>query len=106
MISRADIIITHAISSTMIEAIGKRKKAVLYDPSGRFCDTHYDQIPEFILHDKVALWKRLECLLEMNQSSYKEYLDKYRYDLVDPYLDGRGLSRYRELLITPVAEEP
>jgi polysaccharide biosynthesis PFTS motif protein len=105
MISQADLVITHAISSTTIEAIGAKKKAVFYDPAGRFRDTYYDQVPEFILHEKETLWKRLDYLLNLDQLTYGQYLDEHYKNIVDPFLDGKGMSRLRELLTAANAKD-
>ncbi len=101
MISWADVIVTHAISSTTIEAIGMRKRGVFYDPSRKYLNTHYDKVPKFILNSKAALWERLDELLNMGHDEYEKYLNENCKDVIDPYLDGKALARFRDLLAVP-----
>ena len=51
-----------------------------------------------ISHGFDELKHRVQELVEMSPETYHRYLDQYVMGVLDPYLDGRALSRFRALL--------
>ena len=99
IIKVSDLTVTHAFSSSTIEALGARKKAIFYDPANRFRGYYYDDIPNLVAHG----YEELKCLTsellhEVNDREYGEYLNREVLNKVEDYLDGRGLTRFRSLL--------
>ena len=99
IINVSDLIVTYAFSSSTIEAIGLRKKAIFYDPADRFRGYYYDEIPDLVAHGP----KELKCLInkllyETTHEEYGDYLNKTMLNKVDDYLDGRAITRFRNLL--------
>lgn len=99
IIAMSDLTITCAFSSSTVEALCARKKAIFFDPSNRWRATHYDKIPDFVAHN----YEELKCLIqkwlyETSEEEYNDYLDTYVKGKIDPYLDGKAITRFRQLL--------
>jgi polysaccharide biosynthesis PFTS motif protein len=99
IIKVSDLTVCYAFSSSAIEALGARKKAIFYDPAERFRGCYYDQIPDLVAHGYEELKHLINKLIyEMSDSAYDAYLDSQIMGKADDYLDGRGLTRFRNLL--------
>lgn len=99
IISVSELVISFPFTSTTYEAIAARKKAVYYDASGKFKNTLYDEVPGLVCHGYLELKQRAsELLFRINSDEYNKYLDEFVKGKFEPRLDGRGLSRFRELL--------
>ena len=99
IIAISDMVISFPFTSTTLEAISARKKAVWYDAAGKFKDTYYDEFPGLICHSCEELLRRSkELLYQISQDDYEKYLDKYIKGKVEPYLDGYAITRFRSLL--------
>ena len=98
LISEADLIVTHAISSPTFEALCARKRAVFYDPDKKYTDTFYDRIPRLILKTRKELWERFDELLKITDKQYDSFLENYCKGIVEDYLDCNAIGRFRELL--------
>ena len=106
VIALADLTISFPFTSTTLEAIGAGRKGIYYDPLGSYKDTFYDEIPGFVVHDFDSLKNRVvELLYSVNEVDYRTYLEKYACERVDRFLDGRALSRFRNLLCSDNASE-
>jgi polysaccharide biosynthesis PFTS motif protein len=100
MIMLADFVITYAFSSTTNEALGARKKAIFYDPTGDLKGAFYEDIPNLVAYeyDQLnALTKK--WLYEISDREKEEFQEKYIRDAIDNHLDGKALQRFKELLI-------
>lgn len=99
IIAFSDLTISFPFTSTSLEAISARKKAVWYDASGKFRNTYYDDVPGLVCHSYGELLTRSrELLFETSEGSYNEYLDTYVKGKVESYLDGHAITRFRNLL--------
>ncbi len=99
VIAMSDLTITYAFSSSTLEALGARKKAVFFDPGNRRRGCLYDKIPNFVAHNYNKLKKLVHYwLYEVTDKGFEDFLNTHVKDEIDPYLDGKALSRFRELL--------
>ena len=99
MIAFSDLTISFPFTSTSLEAVSARQKAVWYDASGKFRDTYYDDVPGLVCHNYEELFARSrELLFETSEDRYNEYLDKHVKEEIEFYLDGRAITRFRNLL--------
>jgi len=106
IISISDLVVTYAFSSSTIEALGARKKAIFYDPMAKFSCNCYKTIPDFIANN----YQELKCLIrkllyKVTDKEYEEYLQDKILNEVEDYLDGKGITRFRELLVNVEAEK-
>jgi polysaccharide biosynthesis PFTS motif protein len=98
-IAFSDLTISFPFTSTTVEALAARKKALFYDPSGRLKSIFYDNIPDLVCHgydNLLAMTKRL--LFEAKTGEYDLYLDRFIKGNIDPFLDGKGITRFREFI--------
>ncbi len=99
VISASDLTITFAFSSSTVEALGARKKAIFFDPSNRWRGCRYDRIPNLVAHNYDELKKLVHYwLYEVTDKDFEDFLNTYVRDEIDPYLDGKALTRLRRLL--------
>jgi len=99
IIAISDLTITLAFSSSTVEALGARKRGIYYDPLNRWNGMYYDQIPDFVAHDYETLQYLVRRLLyETSEDEYKTFLDTHIKGMIDPYLDGKAVTRFRKLL--------
>jgi polysaccharide biosynthesis PFTS motif protein len=99
IIKVSDLTVSYAFSSSAVEALGARKKAIFYDPAERFRGYYYDQIPDLVAHGYQELKILINKLIyETTDGEYDAYLDSHILGKVDDYLDGNGLTRFRSLL--------
>lgn len=100
VIAASDLVVTLCFSSPTAEALGARKRAIWYDPGQRWRDTLYGQEPLLVAHGFDELKRVSQTLLrEMSEPAYQQFLDERVRGLVEDHLDGRGLSRFRALLV-------
>jgi polysaccharide biosynthesis PFTS motif protein len=99
LMSRADLVITHAISSPSIEALCSRKKAIYYDPEKIFPGSYYDSIPSFIVYDKEALWQQIDSLMLVTNEAFDVFINDNCTGIVEDYFDSKALTRFRKLLL-------
>ena len=99
IIGVSDLTVTYAFSSSTIEALGARKKAMFYDPANKFRGYYYDEIPDLVAHDYEELKHSIHRLLyKISDKEYEEYLDREILHKIDDYQDGKALTRFRTLL--------
>lgn len=95
----SDLTVSYAFSSSAVEALGARKKAIFYDPVERFRGYYYDDIPGLVAHGYLELRSLVNKLLyQTSDAEYEAYLNSQILGKVDDYLDGKGLTRFRDLL--------
>ena len=98
-IALADLTVSFPFTSTGIEALGARVKAVYYDPQAKYRAAYYATVPGLVAHGYAALRERVCALLyATDEAAYDAYLNACIKETVDPYVDGRGLTRFREAL--------
>jgi polysaccharide biosynthesis PFTS motif protein len=98
----ADLVISAAFTSTTAEALGAKKKAIYYDPSGYYVEGKYyfNRFPNFVAHDYEELKKLIPYwLYEVTDEEFDDFLNTYVKHEIDPYLDGKALTRLRKLLM-------
>ena len=98
IIAGSDVIITHCMSSPTAEALGAGKKAFWYESGHKHAGIDYDQVPGLVVHGYEALSRRVRELLEMPDDGYERYLQESIRGKIDSYLDGKALTRFKDLL--------
>lgn len=99
VIALSDMVISFPFSSATFESLSTRKKGVWFDASDKFRGTFYDDIPGLVCHTYDELSLRVdELLYKIQDAEYERYLDKYVKGKVESYLDGKALSRFKDLL--------
>jgi len=95
----ADLSITACFSSTTVEALGARKKAIYYDPSGFLKGTYYDKFPNLVAHSYAELKVLVKhYLYEVSEMEFNRWIDTVIIDEVDAFADGQAITRLRDLL--------
>lgn len=99
VITFSDLTISFPFTSPTFEALSARKKALYYDASDKFRNTFYDRIPGLVCHSYDELLNKTKKLLfNTVDNEYDRYLDEFVKGRVELYLDGKALTRFRELL--------
>lgn len=99
VIAASDLTVTFCFSSPTAEALGARKRAIWYEPAARWRRVLYGCDPLLTAHGYGELTSLVRKLLyEMSDAQYEAYLDQRVKGLVEDFLDGKGLSRFRDLL--------
>lgn len=99
VISVSDLVISTCFTSTTIEALGARKKAIYFDAMERLRGTRYDTIPHFVAHGQDEL-KELtrRWLYDTTNEEFDNYLSGTIKPEMDIFADGKAITRFRELL--------
>jgi len=99
IIAMSDLTITYAFSSPTVEALCARKKAIFFDHDNRWRGYYYDKIPNLVAHNYDELKKLIHYwLYEVADKDFEDFLNTYVKDEIDPYLDGKAITRFRRLL--------
>lgn len=101
-IAVSDLVISAAFTSTTAEALGAKIKAIYYDPAGYYVGDGYllNKYPNFVAHSYEELKKLINYwLYEVTDDEFENFLNTYVKDEIDPYLDGKAISRLRQLLL-------
>jgi len=99
VIALSDLTISFAYTSTAIETLAARKKGIFYNPSGKLKSLYYDSIHGLVCHDYQSLFAMSKKLLyETSEAQYDEYLERYIKGALDPFLDGKGITRMRSFI--------
>lgn len=99
IIANSDLTISIPFTSTTNEALGASRKAIFYDPSGKYKDTYYNHYPKLVANGYDELKKLVNYWLNISDEEFQEYLDKVIKPNIDPYCDGNAITRFRKLLI-------
>jgi len=102
VIAASDLVISAAYTSPTVEALGAKKKAIYYDVGGHnIGDKYYfNRFPKFVAHDYNELKKLVNYWLnEVTDREFEDFLNVYVKNEMDPYLDGKALTRLRKLLM-------
>ena len=102
VIAQSDLVISAAYTSTTAEALGARKRAIYYDVTGHCIGDKYyfNGFPNLVAHSYEELKKLIRYwMYEVTDAEFDDFLSTYAKDEIDPYLDGKALSRLRKLLV-------
>jgi polysaccharide biosynthesis PFTS motif protein len=98
--AQSDLVVGFPFSSVPVEAISARIPAIFHDATSKFRGTYYDWVPGLVPHGYEEFRRRVrQILYEQSAEDYERYLETEVKDHVDPFMDGRGLTRFRELLL-------
>jgi len=98
-IAASDLSISACFTSTTVEALGAKKRAIYYDASGRFSGTYYDNFPHLVAHSYDELRELVHhWLYETSDQEFTFYLQTYVLGELDAFLDGGAITRLRKLL--------
>jgi len=99
LIAFSDLVICYPFTSTGVEALASSVMALYYDPTAKFRKTYYARIPGLVVHDYTHLRHRVdEILYRLSRGDYDRFFDKYVKGDLEPYMDGRAITRFRNLL--------
>lgn len=99
VIAQCDLVVSFPFTSTTVEALGARTKAIYYDPLNTYRSPYEVRIPGLVVHGFEKLCHRVEELLyQTTREDYGQYLERYVKGELEPYLDGLALTRFREEL--------
>jgi hypothetical protein len=102
IIAFADLVLCYPFTSTGIEALASHVMALYYDPTAKFRKTFYTQIPGLVAHDYAALQQRMrDILFQMSPDDVNRFFATYVKGDLEPYMDGKAISRFRNLLTDP-----
>lgn len=98
-IALSELVVSFPFTSATVEALGARKKALYYDAADKFRGSFYDKVPGLVCHNyKELLYRVEELLFSTDREKYGLYLEKSIKANIEPYLDAKALTRFRELL--------
>jgi hypothetical protein len=99
IIAGSDLVVTYCFSSISAEALGAGHRALWYEPGQRWRQTLYGRVPGLVTHGYAELLARARTLLyDTDERQYRDYLDRDVRGVMEDFLDGRGLTRFRQLL--------
>ena len=100
MTAMSDLVLSFPFTSTSLEAIAARKKAVWYDACDKYRGSYFDKVPGLVCHNYDELSSRVNWLLCATSSEeYDRYLDAEVKGKVESYLDGKAITRFRRYLL-------
>jgi hypothetical protein len=95
----SELCVSFPFGSPTMEAVGAGIKAIYYAPDKQYMGGYYDRVPGLVVYDQTSLLQRVgELLDQTSNADFQEYLRTYVKGDIDPYLDGFGLTRFRNLL--------
>ncbi len=95
----SDLSVTACFSSTTVEALGARKRAIFHDATAKFRGTYYDKFPFLVAHDYEGLKGLVQrYLYDLSKDDFEHWINEVVVDEIDAYADGRGITRVREML--------
>jgi polysaccharide biosynthesis PFTS motif protein len=107
VIALSDLVISFPFTSTTVEAVCAGRRGMYYDAPGKFVGAYYDRIPGFVAHGYQQLSVLVRDLLyKMDEDDYRQFLQRHIREHLDPFLDGRALSRFRALLAGQAVDDP
>ncbi|MBI3954329.1 MAG: polysaccharide biosynthesis PFTS motif protein [Chloroflexi bacterium] len=98
LIACADLTVSFPFSSTTLEAVGARRRGLFFDPNSKYPSSYFNRVPGLVARGWTELSRRVDELLAMTDAEYGAYLERHVKGDLDPFLDARGLSRFRALL--------
>ncbi len=99
VVAASDLTVTFHVSSVSAEALGARRRGIWYEPGERWRDTPMGREPLLAAHGYAELKALVEKLLfEMSDTAYEVFLEERVRGRVETWMDGKGLTRFRDLL--------
>ena len=99
IVAGSDLVIAFPFTSVGLEALGARCRAIFYDSTDKHRSTYYARIPGLVAHGYEELRATVRRLLyETSQEDYDRFLDTQVKGDPESFLDGRALTRFRQLL--------
>jgi len=99
IIAISDLVISACFTSTSVEALGARKKAIYFDATNKFKGVFYDKFPNLVAHGYSELNRIVRYwLYEAKAADFNNYVDTYVKGELDTYADGKAITRFRQLL--------
>lgn len=98
LMALSDLVVSFPFTSTSFEALAAGRKALWFDATNKFRGTFFDAVPGLVCHDAPALKARCAELLACGDASWKAFIAERVRGTIEPYCDGRALTRWRELL--------
>ena len=97
-IAEAALTISLAFTSTTVEALGARRRALYFDPRGKYRHSYYEQFPNLVAHDRDELARLCRHWLDMPDADFQKYLDDRLAPEFGGYMDACAAARFREAL--------
>ena len=102
-----DLTICFPFTSTTIEALGAGQKAIYYVPNAKFSNSYFSNTPDLVADGYEELCTLVEKLLfNTPDAEYQNYLERYIKGEIEQHVDGRALTRFRQLLSESAEESP
>jgi polysaccharide biosynthesis PFTS motif protein len=99
VIAVSDLIVSASFTSTTIEALGARKKAIYFDPGNKFRGSYFDKFPNLVAHSYDELRFLVNYwLYKIKDEDFDCYLDTYVKGELDAHTDGKAITRLRQFL--------
>lgn len=99
LMALSDLVVSFPFTSTTFEALAAGRKALWFDPTAKLRATFFDKISGLVCHDEQALERRCrELLYETDDAAWSRFIAERVRGVIEPYCDGRALTRWRELL--------
>lgn len=100
LIAVSSLTISFPFATPTFEALCARKKAIYYDASNKYRGTIFDKIPNLVCHGYDDFLKKIdELLFKIDEDEYDEYLNKFIKGKIESFLDGKAITRFKELLV-------
>ena len=98
VIAEADLTISVAFTVPTVVALGARRRALYFDPEGRFQGSYYTQFPQLVAQGRGELLRLCEYWLQMPQADFEKYLDKHLAPEFGGHMDTLAATRFRQAL--------
>jgi polysaccharide biosynthesis PFTS motif protein len=99
VVGLADLVISACFTSTTVEALGCRTRAIYYDATDKFPHAFWRRIPGMVCVTGEELSARVHYLLwECADEAYLDYLRTYCMG-IEGHFDGRAITRLRQRLL-------
>ncbi len=99
IVAFSNLVIAFPFTSVGFEALGARRPAIYHDAASRHRGAYYDRIPGLLTHGYSELRNAVQLLLyDISIQEYGRFLDTKVKGEAESFLDGRGITRFRELL--------
>lgn len=99
VIAISDLVIAACFTSSVIESLGVRKKAMYFDATNRFSGFYFDSFPKMVAHNIPELKEFVNYwLYEIREKELDEYLRSYVIGELVAHADGQAITRFRQAL--------
>lgn len=98
VIAEADLTISVAFTVPTVVALGARRRALYFDPEGRFPGSYYTQFPNLVAQGRENFFRLCEYWLQMPQADFEKYLDEHLAPEFGGHMDTLAATRFRQAL--------